>query len=160
MLANDAGRTLRDLERVTWEKIPKRRPQTPEVIQENTDRLALVRGSVTMARTCARCGRQPAVLGSPWCRHHGGGSALGRRPDKDRPPASLVVRLVKRLERNGQLPAGLVAHPAWVAAWSKRKANARILQDLVIAWTRKEESGDAQAWIQALTRARAAGLSW
>ena len=90
-----------------------------------------------MLRRCARCGTQPAVTGSGFCRNHGGRPAVVS-PQRQALRAS--DRIINRAIKAGTLPAELTAHPIWTAVHhiTVRRHRAALLA----AW----HSADPAAW--------------
>jgi len=103
-------------------------------------------------RLC-KCG-QPAVRGAKGCTRHGGQFVLlreGRGLESRR--RSLVL---SREQREGKLPADLVAHPAWIAVRRKPAWWSHLARDLANAWL----SRDTLAVSRVLSRMKDEGVQW
>lgn len=69
-------------------------------------------------RYCAKCKTQPAVIGSQFCRHHGGRKALIERMQKVGMPvrvksSTAAFKILRRVEADGALDWELRNNPAW-----------------------------------------------
>lgn len=108
------------------------------------------------ARQCERCGRQPAVTGSRFCRHHGGWNSPHYRA-RLRPEKAIRSRVVQA-EKAGAIPRELLMHPAYQALRYRGGWRAGpLLGEMVQAWVTRETN--PAAWGEVLRKVREAGYA-
>lgn len=101
---------------------------------------------------CERCGGQPAVQGSRFCRHHGGRNQHAR-------PERKVKRRCKALKFHPLLAdadlRGLLTNEAYMTlSITKTRRGAAALRGMVAGWIAKEKENDFEQWSRALAFAR------
>lgn len=85
--------------------------------------------------------RAACVKGRGRCFHHG--AATGTRA---KTPYQLASRALAQMERSGLIPAELAAHPVWLKARERYKANVGARLAMLAAWGGK----DPEAWGRAV----------
>lgn len=101
-------------------------------------------------RLCKHC-NGPAVRGATVCLKHGGFFALHRQGRIK--PSFRTNRQLKKLQALGQIPQGLVEHPAWIACRARGYRAALLARELWQAW-----DAGGLAWVAALRKVKEAGL--
>lgn len=102
-----------------------------------------------------KCGRR-AVSGGQVCIFHGGMRRLqaqGRGSERIK-----THHAIKREEREGLVPDGLAQHPAWQAVRAKPHTLADVAKDMLAAYRKMQDTGDADEWGAMLARVRDMGI--
>jgi hypothetical protein len=129
---------------------------------------------------CLKCGGQPRVRNSEFCRYHGGaGLLLARmksdpswRPSKSQRPKTIIKQHI----REGTFPARLLNEPIFVHAlnlgyygekpplhrtegvrsrqdfFNARDTARQLVEDLVVAWGALDQHGDHDPWLGCIAR--------
>ena len=85
--------------------------------------------------------RAACVKGRTRCYHHGG-ACYTRRP---KTPHQIAARALLSARRMGLIPPELIAHPAWIKACERLKANVGARLAMLSAWCTKDQVAWARA---------------